>query len=320
VTRTTALVPFQPAAIDHVVVWTTLPTDERRRRVVRACTAETRDTATLWSVTEAHLRAFGRMRESVSPRTLSVYRRVMEHLITHWQSTNLLHPDRDDAARWLSSLEKAGFKPGSVTVYLAAARAFYAALRWSGATASEPFKDIHAARDMIPRWEKRQPYSEDDLKRMEECAVASDRVLVYLCSHAGLRVSEALGLNWKDIQFSQGDLVVHKGKGGAQRTIPLTPSLRSVLQTWKGDPAALATTVLPYQDRTWAWRRLKAVAEDAGIPYKGVHALRHSAGTRLYKQTGSLDIAARFLGHRQLETTRIYSKWSDEGLRKALDW
>ncbi len=57
------------------------------------------------------------------------------------------------------------------------------------------------------------------------------------------------------------------------------------------------------------------------MPNKGVHALRHYAGTRLMQQTKSLEDVARHLGHSSIETTRVYAKWSDEKLRDVLnDW
>ncbi|MFT2720330.1 site-specific integrase [Deinococcus sp. A31D244] len=51
---------------------------------------------------------------------------------------------------------------------------------------------------------------------------------------------------------------------------------------------------------------------------RGWHAFRHYAGTRLVRQTGSLEHAARHLGHASLETTRVYAKWSDTALPDAL--
>jgi integrase/recombinase XerC len=44
-------------------------------------------------------------------------------------------------------------------VKLAAAKAFYAALRWSGATDSSPFADVKAALDKTPAWVKREAYT-----------------------------------------------------------------------------------------------------------------------------------------------------------------
>lgn len=57
----------------------------------------------------------------------------------------------------------------------------------------------------------------------------------------------------------------------------------------------------------------------AGVPFRGVHALRHSAGTRVYAETHDLEATARRLGHSKLETTRIYATWSDRQLRETID-
>ncbi len=46
--------------------------------------------------------------------------------------------------------------------------------------------------------------------------------------------------------------------------------------------------------------------------------LRHSAGTRLYGETGDLEETVRYLGHTKLDTTRIYATWNDRKLRETL--
>ena len=63
-------------------------------------------------------------------------------------------------------------------------------------------------------------------------------------------------------------------------------------------------------------RRLCALA---GVTYMGTHSLRHQAGTRLYRQTNDLEMVARHLGHSELETARIYAKWSDKRLAESVD-
>jgi len=52
--------------------------------------------------------------------------------------------------------------------------------------------------------------------------------------------------------------------------------------------------------------------------YRGYHALRHSAGTRLTREGASLEDVARHLGHAALETARSYAKWSDHALRQRM--
>lgn len=67
--------------------------------------------------------------------------------------------------------------------------------------------------------------------------------------------------------------------------------------------------------------RLPSLYAAGGVEYKGVHTLRHYCGTRLVRECGDLEMAARHLGHASIKTTRIYIKWSDEGLKKAVgEW
>jgi site-specific recombinase XerD len=67
-----------------------------------------------------------------------------------------------------------------------------------------------------------------------------------------------------------------------------------------------------------AGQRLWIIAEQAGTRYLDWHAVQHYAGTRIVKQTGSLEYAAPHLGHSSIETTRVYAKCSDRALDKAL--
>ena len=59
--------------------------------------------------------------------------------------------------------------------------------------------------------------------------------------------------------------------------------------------------------------------KQAGItrPFS-VHSLRHTFATRLYQKTGDLYLVQRALGHRQITTTEIYARVSDDALRRAV--
>jgi len=60
--------------------------------------------------------------------------------------------------------------------------------------------------------------------------------------------------------------------------------------------------------------------KQAGItrPFS-VHSLRHTFATWLYQKTGDLYLVRRALGHRQITTTEIYAKVSDQDLRRAMN-
>ena len=82
-----------------------------------------------------------------------------------------------------------------------------------------------------------------------------------------------------------------------------------------------ADYVLPYRSTVAAWKRLNRVCVRAGVAPRGIHSLRHAAGTRVVQETGSLEEAAHHLGHASIETTRVYAKWSNKKLKATVgEW
>ncbi len=303
--------------------WATMPDDERRRRAVEACQA--RDAAALWALADAYLTLNGKAGARVSPHTRVNYRHGIAVLLVAWSQENLLKPRRNAGALWLREMEDAGLKPSTIMVRLAAARCLYAALRWAGATELDPLRDAKAAKDPVPDWEKRQPYEEDEIRRLILFSAGDDRALILLGAHAGLRVSEMLDLRWDDVDLGRTQLVVRRGKGGKPRTVALSRSLLEALkdlrETGERVVGERAGYVLPYGAPISARRRLALVCDQAGVDPKGTHSLRHAAGTRLVRDTGSLEEAARHLGHASIETTRVYAKWNNERLKTVLgEW
>ena len=128
--------------------------------------------------------------------------------------------------------------------------------------------------------------------------------MVLLGAHAGLRVSEMCRLGWRDIDFKVRKLLVKRGKGGRDRRVSLSNTLTRAL--WEGRGTG---QVLRVSSRSRAYRRLRNLCLSAGVEFRGVHALRHYAGTRIYRETRDLNEAAHVLGHASLETTRVYAKY-----------
>jgi integrase len=216
-------------------------------------------------------------------------------------------------ASFARELEAKGKSYATVAARVTAARTLYAALRWPGATQADPFRDVKLSRDPTPRWEKRSPYRLADVERLVAAAAPRDAVLVLLGAHAGLRVSEACALEWSDVDLCGGELRVKSGKGGKARTAPLSGRLTATLAALQNGPGR----VLGISPRG-ARKALERLTKRAGVPYLGVHSLRLSSGTRLYRDTGDLETVARHLGHSTLETSRIYAKWSDDKLRRTV--
>lgn len=125
-------------------------------------------------------------------------------------------------------------------------------------------------------------------------------------------MSEALGLEWADVRLDARELTVRRGKGGKQRRVVVGESLAAALGSLKSEHQVIGGSYPA------AVERLQRLCVRAGVPYRGHHALRHYAGTRLTREGASLDDVARHLGHAALETARVYAKWSDEELRRRV--
>ena len=293
------------------VEWVALTPEERRRRAVEA--ARDRNEDVLWSLTVGHLALRGKAGSRVSAATLRTYRSGVRRFLAAAEGVSLLALPEDFPMLWLRQLEAAGFKPSSVRVWLAGARRLYAALSWVGAVRGNPLVGVTPAGDPVPAWEKRQPYADEDVARLIEHSRGVIRFLVLLCAHCGLRVSEACRLEWGDVDLAGGVLRVRGAKGAAERVVPLSSTAAREFGRWARSSGRVV-------ERTPQGARaaMRSLCRRAGVQYQGLHSLRHSAGTRLYRETHDFEDVARFLGHSKLETTRIYAKWNDERLRSAV--
>lgn len=296
-----------------------IPEAELRRETMRA--ANERDVDALWSVFESYLVTKSRKKANISPATLEAYRIGLDRLLKHWQGENLLRPSRNAGDAYVVELQagKHGDRPldaGTIQARLAAARAFYRALRWTGATDAAPFADVTAPPNPTAPEDRRTAYSEDDVERLLRFSGELEAVIVLLGADAGLRAAEMLALRWSDVNMTAGSITVRAGKGRKRRTVHLTPDALQALQEWK--PLAPADRVFPFDTTAAARYRLRQVCRYADVPYLGLHSLRHSCGTWLYQQTGDLNVPRKHLGHADISTTTVYARMDDRTLKAAL--
>lgn len=278
-----------------------------------------RDAGALWALAEAHLTLHGSSGARVSPHTLSTYRYGVRELLRDWEGENLLRPSRNAGVLWVRELEARHASSGTVRSRLSGAKALYAALRWSGATDAAPFTDVRPARDRTPAWEKRQAYERWEVTRLETYAEGASLLVVLLGAHAGLRVSEMTALLWEDVDTSGGSLTVREGKGNKTARVSLSASLIRALE--QVPPEERLGHVLPCRTRQTVYERLETLCRQARVTSKGIHALRHSAGTRLRAETGDLSLVADHLRHASLDMARSYAKADNTRLKKAVrEW
>ncbi|GGM33693.1 integrase [Deinococcus arenae] len=296
-------------------------TDEALR--VRAITAA-RDKSgeDLWALTLAYLSSDTSAGVRLSPHTLRAYRKGVEVLLDHATSNawNLLHPGRREPGLYVAALSASGLKPATVQARVAAAGALYRALRWAGATDADPFADVKRPKDRTKGVVKNPPYRAEFVQAMLEVADPREAALLLLLTHAGLRIAEALAVEWAHVNLPARRLLVAHGKGDKARFVPLSGRLREALETLRAE-AAPQGFVLPWRAYSTAYERLQRVALACGRAheFRGFHAGRKYAGTQLYAAVKDFTRVAGFLGHEQVDTTRRYVELPEDDLADAVE-
>lgn len=328
--ETTELEIAPEHAVDAAVRWARMSPEARRVRAVRA--ANERDGALLWELTHYVLATRGRKRAGMSERTRAAYRRGILDLVEAWQDENLIRPSADAGAIWLIRLETEPIErsvngrierrpraPATVAVKLAAGKALYRALRHVGATEADPFRDLTAPVDGAAPEDKREAYRSTEVARLLTVAEPVDVAFVHLCATAGLRNAEATSLAWGQVDAGEGLLRRVIGKGGRIRDVPAADALLDALAAIRPPNARPDEPVLGFGAGR-ARQRLRSLCERAGVRYegRGVHGLRHTAGTEIARRHG-IDAAADLLRHANLQTTRRYAKRSRAERRAVAD-
>jgi integrase/recombinase XerD len=138
-----------------------------------------------------------------------------------------------------------------------------------------------------------------------------DQVMLALMYRYGLRISEATGLQVRDVDLKRASIVVHGLKGGHTRTYSIGPDLLTLMR--KHEPLGdyyLGSRQSDRLSRTQAWVRVKAVMEAAGIEGYGPHSLRHSVGVHLLDAGARLEAVKDQLRHRTIRSTEVYASLS----------
>jgi integrase/recombinase XerD len=263
-----------------------------------------------------------------APRTVDAYKRDLADLAGYLLKSPA-EASRDDVEGWLANLRERGQAPSSVARRAAAARAFYRHLVLLGVREDNP-----AAEVALPRRRPRLPrtLSPAEVERLLDAANDAtprsfrDRALVELLYGAGLRVSEAVGLELGSVDL-ENRLVRCIGKGDKERIVPIGREAAEALRRYLGRgrpyldrrhrPELFLNAQGGALTRAGAFLILRRLAAKAGLDPKRVHPhlLRHSFATHLLEGGADLRSVQEMLGHADLGTTELYTHVSDSRRR-----
>jgi integrase/recombinase XerD len=277
-----------------------------------------------------------RVERGLAPATLRAYASDLAGFATApgvesgWSAT------AEPATRYLAR-SAGSLRPSSLRRRAASIRGFY-----RFAYGDELISTDLAARIDLPRQVRRLPETLDvgETERLLEAASGAlpdepirirDRALLELLYAAGLRISEALGLDREDLSLDGGFVRVI-GKGDRERLVPvgevaldwLERYLDSVRPAWLGlhhvEPLRGGPLFLSAHGRRLgrqqAWAIVRRTAVEAGLPERVTpHTLRHSFATHLLEGGADLRVVQELLGHASISTTQLYTHLTGERIR-----
>ena len=174
----------------------------------------------------------------------------------------------------------------------------------------------------------------DDVRKLiestatEKPADIRDRAILLLFSVYGLRAGEVAALRLDDLDWEQDRLTVPRSKQRRRHVYPLIPSVGQAILRYLQDvrpSCALRHVFLkvlaPVGPMTPGslYAMVAARLKRLGIEARryGPHALRHACAGRLLAEGLSLKEIGDHLGHRSLDSTRVYAKVDLHGLREV---
>lgn len=152
----------------------------------------------------------------------------------------------------------------------------------------------------------------------EKVLALRDRALVLLLYGAGLRVSEACGLKWTQIDEAKRVIRI-KGKGSKERLVAVPSKVMGALEALKGEKKAFVFGDEPLSTRR-AYDIVKGQGARAGlIQPLHPHALRHSFATHLLSSGANLRTLQELLGHQTLQATQRYTHIGIDQLARTME-
>ncbi|MEX2211636.1 MAG: tyrosine recombinase [Gaiellaceae bacterium] len=262
-------------------------------------------------------------------RTVEAYRRDLTSLGLRLGRSPAT-ASTDDLERWLAGLRAEGLAPATIARRIAASRTFFRHLVLLGLREDNPAAELDP-----PRRIRRLPrtLSAGEAERLIEAAAGTtpralrDCALVELLYGAGLRVSEAVGLDRSGVDLEER-LVRCTGKGGKERIVPIGRQAAQALRLYlargrphldvRHRPELFLNARGGPLTRAGAFLIVRRLAATAGLDPERVHPhlLRHSFATHLLEGGADLRSVQEMLGHADLATTELYTHVTDRRRRE----
>jgi len=262
-----------------------------------------------------------------SAHTIAAYRRDVGRFAAAVQAARWADCRPSHVRAYVETLHRRELAPRSIQRALSSVRALFEFFVREGVVASNPGKGARS-----PRSKRRLPRAldADQAARLLDFEPATpldrrDRAMVELFYGSGLRLSELVGLDVRNLDLAAGFVEVI-GKGNKARRVPLGSHCIAALHAHLDD-AGHAGARPVFASRSGrrlgargVQKRLKRLgARQLGTDAVHPHMLRHSFASHLLESSGDLRAIQELLGHADISTTQIYTHLDFQHLAKVYD-
>lgn len=238
--------------------------------------------------------------------------------------------DAELVREWIASLMDKGCASTTINRKLSSIRAYYRFLLRKGEVAVDPLQKITG-----PKKKKRLPtfLRENEMNRLlddvdfgEGFEGCRDHMIIEMFYATGMRLSELIGLDDKDVDFS-ASLIKVTGKRNKQRLIPFDEELGRSMQEYVN----VRNEAVPVRSDAFFVRKngkrlycsivsclvKRNLSKVVTVKKRSPHVLRHTFATAMLNNGADLSSIKELLGHESLATTEIYTHTTFEELKKV---
>lgn len=271
--------------------------------------------------------------QQVSSHTVAAYRRDLSKLLVFADNASLtgtLSLEPHHLRHCLAMLHKKGLAPRSLHRWLSACRSFFSFALAQNWMKKDPSAGIQAPKTSrpLPKVLDADQVGQLMILAGNDFLQLRDRTMLELMYSCGLRLSEMVGLNLKDVDVAAAELRVI-GKGSKTRVLPIGRLALAALNDWirlrqdcaRGDADALFISQRGgrLQARSVQKRFARiGILQGVNVPLHP-HMLRHSFASHILESSGDLRSVQELLGHANLSTTQIYTHLDFQHLAKVYD-
>lgn len=244
--------------------------------------------------------------------------------------TDPLQADEQTVQGYVDHLHELKRSPTTISRNLASVRCFYKFLIFRGLVENNPAKGIKLEKtvkklpQVLSGEEIELLLAQPDITEPKGCR---DKAMLELLYATGIRASELINLNIKDLNLRSGVLYCRGSKG--VRSIPVYPSavvavsdyiyrMRGLITGPDSGNALFVNLNGGRLTRQGFWKIVKGYATEAGITKEITpHTLRHSFALHLLENGASVKDIQTMMGHADISSTQVYVQLLDSHVKQV---